>query len=134
MNAIVQVDDDGNVSFLDSATEQPLDSEWVELAKKQSADTIKKLVSDQVEKINAGLDGLGALHTFSPPPVDPKYEKVAFDLPRPPQPVEKEVGMLAGLFASKRAAIDKANVEAREAWEVEVRRWEQLRASHEARE
>ena len=85
MGAIVRVDDDGNVSFLDETTEQPLDPALVELAKKQNADSIKMLVSDQVDKINAGLDALATLHTFLPPPVDPKYEKVAFDLPQPPR-------------------------------------------------
>src|SRR5207249_1310385 len=34
--AIVRVDDEGNVSFLDGDTQQPLDQAWVALAKKQA--------------------------------------------------------------------------------------------------
>ena len=133
-SAIVRVDDDGNVTFVDEATGQELDEAWVALAKKQAADTIKKLVSDQVNKINESIDALGTLHTFSPPPTDPKYQKTVFDLPAPEQPTPRKPGLIGGMFAAKRAEVERENEQAQAAWRAEVRKWEQAKAAHEASE
>lgn len=132
--ATVRIDDDGNVSYFDAATEQPLDEAWVALAKKQAANTIKATISDKVDEINAALDGLGTLHTFTPAPADPKYQKTEFDLPAPEQPAPRKPGLLGGLFASKRAEMERENESAQAAWREELARWEQLKASHAARE
>lgn len=132
--ATVRIDGDGNVFYLDAATGQPLDDAWVALAKKQAADTIKSTISSKVDEINAAIDGLGTLHTFTPPPVDPKYQRTKFDLPAPAQPAPRTLGLLGGLFASKRAEIERENEAAQAAWREGVAKWEQLKASHEARE
>lgn len=132
--ATVSIDDDGNVSYVDSSTGQLLDQAWIELGKKQHADLIKRLISDKVAEINAAIDTLGSLHRFSPPPVEPTYEKAAFDLPRPSVPVEKTVGLLGKMFSSKRDAIEQENEQTKRAWQGEMTKWEQLKAAHDARE
>jgi hypothetical protein len=130
----ISIDDDGNVTYVDSSTGHVLDQAWIELGKRQHADLIKKLISDKVAEINAAIDTLGSLHVYSPPPVEPKYEKAAFVLPQPSTPVEKGVGLLGKMFSSKRAAIEQENEQTKRAWQDEMKKWEQLKAAHDARE
>jgi hypothetical protein len=134
MVVMVRVDDDGVTTFIESATQQPLSPENVARAKSQAGETIKELVRSKVEELNASLDGLGMLHQFTPAPDAPKYEKISFDLPEPAQPVAKIPGLIVGLFAAKRAEVERENEQAQSAWRTEVAKWEQLKAAHEARE
>lgn len=132
--AIVRVDDEGNVSFLDAASQEPLDEAWIAMAKRQAGDSIKALIAGKVSEINAAIDALGAIHSYMPAPAQPKYEKVPFDLPEPPRPEPKAVGLLGKFFASRRESVDSANAEADARWQEEMATWQQLKLSHEARE
>jgi hypothetical protein len=134
MEAVVSVDDEGNVSFLDSGTREPLDAAWVALAKKQAGDQIKSLIENKVSEINAAIGALGAIHQFTPAPVASRYERVAFDLPEPQRPAAKPVGLLGKFLSSKRDAVERENAELDDKWRQELATWQQMKRLHEARE
>jgi len=87
-----------------------------------------------VAEINAAIDTLGSLHQHTPAPVGPTYEVAVFDLPKPGRPIERQVGMIAGLMSSKREAIERENADASALYEREVLKWRQFQQSHTERE
>ena len=125
---------DGKLAFVDPVTLEPYDDHWVALFKRQNGDVIKQLIVDKVKEINAAIDALGSLHEHTPAPGGPTYEPVAFDLPEPEKPVERQVGMFAGLISSKRESIEQENTRANSLYQAELAKWRLLQQSHDTRE
>lgn len=133
-SAEVSVAEDGQLTFVDPETLEPHDDHWVLLFKKQNADAIKQLIADKVKAINSAIDALGLLHTHTPAPVAPTYDPTPFDLPKPTKPVEQQVGVMAGLIASKREAIARENADAIGRYKTALTQWQRLQQSHNLRE
>jgi len=133
-SAAVSVDASGKLSFVEAETLEPLDDHWITLIKQQNADGIKKLIADKVAEINAAIDTLGSLHQYTPAPVAPTYELAAFDLPKPERPIERQMGVIAGLMSSKREVVERENADASALYERELLKWRQFQQSHTGRE
>lgn len=125
------VNEDGTLKFVD-ASGNPIDDHTIEVAKKQNREALQGLIQRACDEINDEVSALGRLHLGTPDPrVAPRFDPQPFDEPLPPPPAESKVGFLAGLFASKREAIERANADARAEYQRMHAVWTGRKAAHE---
>jgi hypothetical protein len=127
--ATVSVSDDGAVAFT-APNGAPLSEVWVAQARKQHGETIKALVEDKVQELNASLDALGEVHLSTPPPLPPKFAKEPFEHPRPIEPQPQPITFWARLFRKRRERIEAANAAAHAEYERQLVAWEKAGALH----
>lgn len=126
------VEDDGSLRFVDGEG-NPLPDRWVEVAKTQQREALMGLIQTACDKVNDDVEALGRVHLTTPDPrAMPARVAVPFDQSPPTAPAEDKVGFLAGLFASRRKAVESANRAAKDAHERDLAAWQQRKADHEA--
>ena len=128
--ATVSVSDDGTVTLTDSQG-APLSDYLVSAAKKHHGDTIRDLVTQKVEDLNASVEALGEVDLSTPPPLAPRFAKEPFDHTRPSEPSPRPIGFWSRLLRSRRARIEAENAAARAEYERRVAAWEKARALHQ---
>jgi hypothetical protein len=134
VSAQITVDDDGAIKFLDGDG-NPLPPEWVNRAKRQKGDEIRNLIQESCDKINARVEALGTIHAQTPAPHERvKYERQAFEEPKPQKPAAKSHGFLGWLFKSVRARIDAENAKRQAAYEQVLSKWEATKLAFEESE
>lgn len=126
------VKEDGSLAFVDQSG-NPVSEAVIEAAKKQNRDSLAELIQRACDQVNDEVEALGRLHLHTPPPDKrPAFVAVAFDETAPKRPPEKAAGFFAGMFASKREAIERENADARAKYERVLQQWKDDRSAHEA--
>jgi hypothetical protein len=125
----VTVENDGTIRFLDAIGE-PLSEEWISKAKRQMGGEIRELIERTCDEINAAVEALGTIHLRTPAPHERlRYEALAFDSPRPKEPLLQPHGILGWLFKSRRARIDAENAAKRIDYEETEKGWQAEKAA-----
>jgi hypothetical protein len=134
MSIKITVEDDGTVTFRDQAGKL-LDERLVKQAKEQQKEAIQGLMQSVCEEINGNIDALEQIHHATPSPDERlTYTPAPFEEPKPIEPVPRKYGILAKLFASKRAQVDRENASAQASYRTRLQDWTEQRQQHETRE
>ena len=129
ISATVGVRDDGTVYFNDSDG-NPLSDRLVRIAKRQHGESIRSLIENKCDEINAQIEALGELHVFTPAPTQvPRYDEREFDEPHPAPLVLRRVGLWGKLFKSVRRKIDIENQTRQASHDEAKKEWEARRAA-----
>lgn len=134
MSITASVEDDGTVVFKDAAGKL-LDESLVKQAKQQAKDAIQGLMQTACDEINGHLEALERIHHATPAPDERlTYEAQPYLEPKPSKPTPRKYGFLDKLFGSRRARIDRENVEAEATYNASMLVWNRGLREHEARE
>jgi hypothetical protein len=133
VKSLVNVGDDGTVTFLD-AKGQPLSDYLLTLAKRQQGDRIRDFLAESSAGINAQVEAFGQIHSYTPPPyLTPVRATSTFEKPEPRAPVLKTVGFIARLFG-KRNQIEADNSLKKQRYQQELAVWSSDKKLFEASE
>ena len=129
INVTVGVKDDGTIYFLDESG-TPLSDRLITSVKRKHGDTIKNLIQKKCDEINAGIESLGEIHLYTPPPdIKPTFEPAEFEEPQPRQPLPKKLGFFWSLFKFKRDQNENENRIAQEKYQSELNVWQNLKSA-----
>jgi hypothetical protein len=130
----VGVTDDGTVYFRDSDG-NPVAEHLVTAAKKQRGDTIRNLIQQKCDEINAQIDALGEIHFYTPDPKEkPRYVPQEFSEPAPKRPNPNKLGLMGALFKKKRERIEKENAEKIHHFQNELSAWHSAKQAFDTAE
>jgi len=127
--ATISVSDEGTITFTDPQG-VPLSEFWITQAKRQHGDTLKSLIADKVEELNASVEALGEVHLSTPPPLQPRYAKEPFKRERPTEPQPVPIGFWSRLFRKRRERIETENAAAHTDYQRRLAAWEKARTLH----
>jgi hypothetical protein len=126
------VNEDGTLTFVDEAG-NAASEHLIEVAKKQNREGLAGFIQIACDRVNGEVEALGQLHLATPHPDDlQRFVEDRFEEAMPTAPIDKKPGFVAGMFAGRRDAIERANEAAREIYRRAHNSWTERKRAHEA--
>jgi hypothetical protein len=99
MTAVLSLNDDGAVTFVERDTGEPLDDRWQKVLRETKGGEVRTWLEEQCAIINDEMEDVARVHVNTPDPaVPPKFVEGAFSEPRPVAPATKVPSLSARMF------------------------------------